>query len=63
MKHPELSEGARLERKAMRNYLRREMKKKVNGFPRSRLETELLELILNWVLARQKRYDKRKGGL
>ena len=63
MKHPELSEGARMERKAMRNFLRREIKKLVNGFPRGRVETELLELVLNWVLDRQKRYDKRKGGL
>ncbi len=62
MKHPKESEGARTERQAVRSYLRRQIK---------RLQTEASPLgavsaltdALNWVLAREKRYDKRAGGL
>lgn len=49
------SEGARLERKAMRAYLRRQLQ--------SGMFSPAIEKALAWVLTRQKRYDKRKGGL
>jgi hypothetical protein len=49
------SEGARMERKAIRAYLRRELKHTPGSIA--------LSIILNWVLDRQRRYDKKKGGL
>lgn len=51
---PKRSEGARLERKAMRAYLRRLWTK--TGDP-------TIAAALAWVLARQSRYDKKAGGL
>jgi hypothetical protein len=51
---PLVSEGARVERKAIRSYLRRQLKL---GSLCS------VEDILDWVLKREKRYDKRAGGL
>lgn len=57
MKSPERSEGARYERKAIRNYLRRQI-------ANERTENQkVLEVVLDWVLTRQKRYDKKTGGL
>ena len=56
---PKFSEGARLERDAMRDYLRRKIKKLWDNTS----ERETLEGALNWLLARQKRYDKQEGGL
>ena len=50
------SEGARLERKAFRAYLRREIKKPLS-------HGTVLGEVLAWVLGRQNRYDKRQGGL
>ena len=53
---PKTSAGARAERKAIRQYIRRSIK---NGafWPYSG------DTILQWVLDRQKRYDRRPGGL
>ena len=48
-----------MERKAFRDYLRRLSKSQVNA----RFVYVDLELILLWVMTRQKRYDSRKGGL
>jgi hypothetical protein len=50
-----VSEGARLERKALRAYLRRELKKTPADVA--------LQNTLVWLLGRQKRYDKVEGGL
>ncbi len=52
---PAKSAGARLERKAMRTYLRRLIKRWGGSV--------VAEEALAWVLQRQKRYDKRPGGL
>jgi len=56
---PKYSEGARLERDVMRDYLRR----KINKLWDNQSERKVLEDALNWVLNRKKRYDKKKGGL
>lgn len=52
---PKVSEGARLERKAMRAKLTRMLKRA----PDSSAVAEML----TFVLSRQKRYDKATGGL
>lgn len=52
---PQRSAGARLERKAIRTYIRR--------LQREAADHNLLEIILRWVLQRQQRYNRRKGGL
>jgi hypothetical protein len=51
---PKVSAGARLERKAFREYLRRLLKRgaAVN-----------LETALGWVLKREARYNPKRGGL
>jgi len=51
------SAGARYERAALRNMLRRRMRRVATLYQPAYAE------IIDWVLARQKRYDKRKGGL
>ena len=56
---PRTSEGARAERRAFRDYLRRQIS--IEG-----TNSELgkgLNASLKWVLMRQARYDKAKGGL
>lgn len=55
---PAKSEGARYERAALRNYLRREIQK-----AKYDLSKMALQEVLGWVLTRQKRYDKKPGGL
>jgi hypothetical protein len=51
---PLYSAGARYERKALRAYLKR----------RSRTTTTMEVLdVLRWVVARQARYEKKRGGL
>lgn len=55
---PKLSAGARAERKAFRAFLRRYLKGIQNPF-----RLAVAEEILEWVLARQERYDKQPGGL
>lgn len=55
---PLKSEGARAERKAMRSYLRRKINK--GNLDAAAVE---LEAVLDWVITRQDRYDKRPGGL
>ena len=57
---PAKSEGARYERKAIRAYLRRQLNATPNG---SSTATIALRETLAWVLTRQKRYDKKAGGL
>jgi ribonuclease P protein component len=52
------SEGARYERAAFRNRLRRQIRKALMTDEREVLQTEL-----DWVLSRQTRYDARPGGL
>lgn len=53
---PKVSAGARLERAAFRSYLRR-------AISRATIGADSGAAILEWVLARQKRYDKKTGGL
>jgi len=55
------SEGARLERKAMRERLRRQIKKAeaIGAYT----VIAWLKVELAWTLARQSRYEPRKGGL
>lgn len=55
---PKVSEGARKERAAFRAYLRRQLNALGEG-----AESRSLAPVLQWVLARQDRYDKRRGGL
>jgi hypothetical protein len=57
--NPLLSAGARLERSSFRIYLKNKI---TNGSDVLR-ERETLEAVLRWVRGRQKRYDKRPGGL
>lgn len=64
--NPQISEGARLERAAFRNYLRRKINaliKSSHGMFGDFIDTSDFVTVLNWVLARQKRYDKKTGGL
>lgn len=55
----ERSVGAQMERRAIRAYLRRELK----GHMGAVHSPIVLERILDWVLIRQKRFDARPGGL
>jgi hypothetical protein len=55
---PLASAGARYERAAICAYLRRQLNALGEG-----AEASSLGPVLDWVLARQKRYDKRVGGL
>lgn len=55
---PLLSLGARMERKAIRRYLQRKLKKYNDESAYS-----VCKEMLQWVLTRQKRYDSRPGGL
>lgn len=55
------SEGARYERAAIRTRLRRRIKDEESRFHGA--EVRLLTAELNWILARQKRYEQRPGGL
>lgn len=60
----ERSEGARWERKAIRAFLRRQIKKALRGDLGTVVSPDLpFENVLSWVLDRQRRYDKQKGGL
>lgn len=56
---PAHSEGARLERRAFRNMLRR----RLSSALKTASGTDAYQDTLDWVLARQKRYDKKAGGL
>jgi len=58
---PKTSAGARAERKAFRDYLRRQIviANKVSPL----LQVSTLERAVAWVLTRQKRYDTKAGGL
>lgn len=58
---PKRSEGARLERRAVRDYLRRAIKAAIKANDSHRVG--LLSEALDWVLDRQDRYDARSGGL
>jgi len=59
MVDPKESEGARLERAVFRNRLRRMIK----YYGEHHIARGVLRVELDWILARQKRYDSRKGGL
>lgn len=54
---PLKSAGARAERKAFRDYLRRQIKAVGED------HSNELEIALTWVLKRQSRYDSQTGGL
>ena len=56
---PKESEGARLERAAVRSRLRR----MIGYYGVGHLARSVLGVELDWILERQKRYDGRKGGL
>ena len=56
---PKFSEGARAERKAFRDKLRRELK----HYSELEEEGQILGELLQWVMDRQKRYDPKPGGL
>ncbi|MDR7496823.1 MAG: hypothetical protein QN174_07690 [Armatimonadota bacterium] len=59
--HAIKSLGARVERAAMRTRLRRRIRQfEEQGKP---LEANALREEIDWVLARQRRYDVRPGGL
>jgi hypothetical protein len=55
---PKTSSGARLEREAMRRYLRRALCKAPSAEA-----FKSLEGVLAWVMQRRARYDKASGGL
>jgi hypothetical protein len=55
---PKMSAGARLEREAFRDYLRRKLHNKPTA-----CEEQFLEVVLRWVNDRRTRYDKAGGGL
>jgi hypothetical protein len=57
--NPLKSAGARLERKSLRTYLRR----KIASGQLALVEEETYKAVLDWVMKRQARYDKRVGGL
>lgn len=59
---PLRSEGARLERKAMRAKLRRRIADMDRKHAYTSVRIELCRL-LSWVLTREKRYDAKAGGL
>jgi hypothetical protein len=52
---PKFSAGARLERRSMRTYLRRQL--------RATPSLTGLQAVLDWVFKRSARYDKASGGL
>lgn len=56
---PKVSEGARLERRAMRSMLRRLLSIHGTNGP----EGKVLSTALAFVLTRQQRYDRKGGGL
>jgi hypothetical protein len=49
-----------MERAALRSYLRRKMNR---PFHNETTVSEALNAVLMWVLSRQRRYDKKPGGL
>ena len=55
---PKFSAGARLERKAMREYLHRRIKRTADPYM-----LDEIQIIIRWVLKRQARYDRKAGGL
>ncbi len=65
---PLMSAGARLERKALKEYLERQIKKfqndRVND-PEYHLwrPEAVLGIVYSWVMGRQNRYSKKPGGL
>lgn len=62
MTDPLKSAGARLERKAVRAFLRRLSTSAIKGKGTAE-EIRMCEFILHWVIKRQTRYDKVPGGL
>ena len=61
---PAFSKGACYERDSFRDFLRREMKKiQLLDSEASHVRFETTKRYLVWVLARQRRYEKKPGGL
>ena len=58
---PKYSAGARMERKAFRDYLRRQIK--LRSTDGASVEAITLNTVLFFVLGRQRRYDPKPGGL
>lgn len=58
---PLTSAGARAERKSFRSHLRSQLRKARAAL--NEPQQEALQAQLDWVLSRQKRYDKKAGGL
>ncbi len=56
--NPLFSAGARYERAAFRDYLRGKIVKCLDT-----LSEDAFKVTLRWILERQKRYDKKPGGL
>ena len=56
-KTPATSEGARYERAALRSMLRGRLRKAIAA------DADVYRDVLDWVLKRQARYEKRPGGL
>lgn len=70
--HAAFSEGARYDRRATRGYLKRQIRqcdvedeKRTTCGPTdlSRGRRQAFSEALQWILKRQQRYDRRKGGL
>lgn len=60
----EFSAGARYERKAIRAYLERYIKRLHHSDTMGALVTgNAMKSVLTWVRGRQSRYDKKEGGL
>jgi hypothetical protein len=59
--NPLFSAGARFERASFRAYLKNQIDKWINSGNEARAGT--FKTVLKWVQGRQKRYDKRPGGL
>lgn len=61
---PKLSEGARLERKAVLTYVRRKRRKMGETFGGLALgEAVVLDEVIAWMVQRESRYSARPGGL
>jgi hypothetical protein len=66
MADPKVGDGARLERRAWRERLRRQIRAYRDSPDGERWMAPAVDVLqeeLAWVLARQKRYDRAKGGL
>lgn len=60
---PKLSEGARLERKAVLTYLRRKLRQCATRETYTEPMAAALTETIAWMVQRESRYSKRVGGL